>query len=474
MTVLLLANVGLRDLLYRGDLIDPARIRGEALLRDFSSVAGEITLPVLMPLVQYVLDRHQKVQVTLFATDQPMGTPAAERDRDTLYLAEIAKRVLDSRFSPRDCQASARKIRESNPHLYDDMLTFFRERLPSEEAGVREMEGCYVGMVGGTPAANTGLMLAAIERFGDRCRTLYLPKGEQRPIQMDIGSQIQSNLTKRVAAEWLRSCAFVEALPLLKEMDAPRWVTGVVQYAAARYHFDFDLASAALEDMAIPATAGNRDARERCRRLGEDLSALRKNELPALIRELHYNAQTAHRRGEYAAFLGLVFRFHEAVLRYIVEEAYPGLSTDVKRKADKERFRKELTKWSGLVDYLASQEVDGQPLDYREPTVRVLEAMVRYLWERGQIPVEQDRRGQFQSAYDRLTRLRRLSQLRNNSAIAHGFEGVSEKRILDEYDRGGGAGHPLEDMATALEALGIPLGGDPFEKAARLALEGLK
>lgn len=474
MSVILLANVGLRDVCHLGQSVDPARAGGEVLLKDFPNTGRDLTIPMLLPMVEYVLENHPKLLVILYGTDQPVDTPASERNRDTLHLAGIAKRILDTQLSGRACQAQVRLIHGRNPYMYDEMLIHFREQLGRPDIPLAVGDCCYVGVTGGIPAANTGLMLAAIERAGKDCRVLYLPRGDSRPVQLDIGRQLRDNISKQVLSEWLRSRGFVEALRLMKGMDIPRWVTAVVEQAVARYQFDFESAWRILEEVAIPSSADSPGARDACRRLANDLPDLRSGELSALMQECYYNADMAFARGEYASFLGVCFRFQESLLRCMVEEAYPGISTRVSnRKRDRERWVESLQNHSGLFIFLQSEQVNGERLKWEDCSGRTMEAIVRYTWEGQEVLLGAVRLSQFRSAFDRLRKLNSLAQLRNKSVIAHDFEGVSEQRIKSTYENSGGNESPLDDMAGALKALGITVRESPFEMAARLALTGL-
>lgn len=470
MTVYLLANVGLRDVLHRREPISPPRAEGKRILDYIDDLEKELTLPMLSPAVEGLLRDHPKIQVVLYGSDQPEGTPPQYRDNDTIYLAEVAGELLQRRLRGKIEKVWPKKIR-ANPSLYDDMLSFFRAQF--QDRWTSSVEKCYVFPVGGTPAANMGMMLAAIERFGEKCQVLYLPQGEKWPIRMDLGDQIRRGTARRMAADRLRAHSFGAAVPLLEEAGAPGWVAHLARYAVSRYHFDFDIAAAELEK-AKRHCSDQFSARSRCEELRRGLPRLRDRELEALLVELYHNAQLAYKRGEFAAFLGILFRFQEATLRFMVEKLYPGLSTEVGSEDDGQEFEARLRQREGLFRYLQRLTVKkGRPLRLCEPSRPVLGAMVRYAWEGEEKLANEERVEQFRRTNEILAKFDRLAGLRNKCIIAHGFEGVSEKRIMEEYAKGGGTGEPLQDMAAALEALGIPRGDDPFEEVAKLALEGL-
>lgn len=473
MSVVLLANVGLRDVLSEGKPIDPARTEGERLMGEFEASWRDLSTPMLSAVVDHLLKRHGKIQVVLYGTDQPEGTPPLNRDRDTIHAAHLAGRLLERQHGKgRIEKAVVRPIR-SNPSRYDDMISFFSSELPASvqpSHWMAKVETCYVFPVGGTPACNMGLMVAALDRFGVACHTLYLQEGESRVTSMDVGEQMRRGTARKLAANRLSDQSFGAAVPLLREARAPEWVTDLALYARHRYHFDFEVAVEAL-DRAIEGCAADWSIRSRLRQLHQSLGPLRDRDAAAMMRELYHNAAMTYRRGEYAAFLGLVFRIQEEGLARIVEEVCPWLPGVREGTVGAERFAAALRSRAELWTYLQRQKVAGRDLILNEPNTEVLAALVRSSWDGPQPEPSPERRQRFQVAYDILYgKLGALKQLRNKCIIAHGFEGVSENSLRDRY----GEADPIQDMATALEGVGIEIGEDPFGAAARLALEGLE
>ena len=474
MSVVLLANVGHRDLTRGGQSLRSQRVDGEWILNNFDECKAELSLPMLSVVVEWLLKQHEKIQVVLYGTDQPDGTPAHHRDGDTIHVARIIVKLLESKHGRKKIEESRVKAIRSNPSLYDDMISFFRAEFTSSGKSnqwMNKVESCYVFPVGGTPAANMGLMLAAIDGFGENCHTLYLEQGGSHVTQMDVGDQIRRATARKLAADHLRDQSFGAAAPLLREADAPAWTVELVHYARNRYHFDFEAAVEAL-DRAIAACAGDWNVRRRLSQLRESLAELRDLDTRAVMRELYHNAALAYRRDEYAAFLGLVFRIQEEALAFIVQELYPWLP-GVKEGTNKgdEEFRAALEGRPALWSYLKTQKVDGQGLRPDKPNIEVLAALVRSCLDGPERLESNGSRERVEKAYDLLyKRLLVLKKLRNKCIIAHGSEGVSERVMKEKY----GDGDPIADIAAGLEALGIQLGDDPFEVASRLALEGLE
>ncbi len=467
MTTLLLANVGLRDVMLDGQKIEPAREQGERILAELETHSARLSLPLITPPVEQSLRQGSQLRVVLFATNQPEWAPPEHRARDTVHFGKIAAALLETRWSRRGLEKVWCESIDGNPSLYDDMVVAFRRQLGSNRRWMREVECCYVCPVGGTPAANLGLVLAAVARFGERCRVLYLPEGESRPRELDLSRQLRQGVARDMAAASLQHYDFEAAAALLEKADAPEWMERFARYAAQRYHFDFEAASSQLE-AARRASMEKPDARNHCERTHHELSALMDRQPEARIRELYHNGSMAWGRHEYTAFLGRVFRFQEALYRLMVEELFPGLSTEVDSKESQQRWCDYVESKPGLHQFLNAQQTDGRHLDYRGANRTVFAAMIRYGWEGGENFAAPERLGQMKAACRLLEGLDCLSGLRNKSIIAHGFEGVSEQSVVRRYQQRDGRENPLTDMAGALESLGIAVGESPFDLAAGL------
>jgi hypothetical protein len=470
-TALLLANVGLRDVTRNGEPLRSPRADGEEILEQFDSCRHELQLPMLFPAVAELLADHGAITVVLYGTDQPEDTPEVLRAKDSFNLARVAIKLLESRYGRKKIADGSRaKPIRANPSLYDDMLAFFCDQLSTRQQWTKQIDVCAVFPVGGTPAANMGMVLAAVERFGESCKTLYLPHGEMRPVQMDLGRQIRQRVLNEQAADRLRDMAFESAVPLLERADSPRWIVELARYATARYHFDFKAASSNL-DAAIAECGDDWNRRSACSRLRQGLSRLRERRPESLLEELFHNAALSKHHGEYAAFLGHLFRFQEALLRHMVETLFPGLPTDRDEDGSWTGFLDGVHARSGLLAFLEAEERDRH-LRWREPNRLAFDRMVRFAIGELEGSGDTERADRYARAHEAVNRLDCLSGLRNDSIIAHGYEGVSWALIQERYARHGG--DPLETMRQALGTLGIPVGESPFEAIMRLTLEGLE
>ena len=509
MTVLAFCNVGLRDVTVEGRDIKPARIEGEKALAALEAAGAQgekdlaitFAFPIIEPSLHYIVRRQQMLpvhdgvheqeggpaidQLILFGTDQEQTEPK-HRANDTLYFAELAARLLPQRVGDQVLgQARSARLQGVNPSLYDETFDLF-SRLLAAWQDEDPTFVCYVILCGGTPAANTALLLQGVRYFGSRLRIIYTPAGGA-PQELRAGLQVTRTFDEATAIAHLQRLDFVNARPLLQALQCGPDLLHLVDYAATRFNFDFDAAQAALD-------AALRDGDHTTRRfIGEqmpllDLNALRANAEPvltpdrllALLRELYWNAQFTYDQGRYADFLGRVYRFQEAVLRYLVETVLD-LPTDLSPAA-RERT---LTAWragiesnGSLLTYLSQATYGGKLLDWMEINRPTYRALLKYaLGEEGSDPllgvdaagaplIQEKERKRFKALMDRVNALDRLIDLRHRTIIGHGFQGVSEATLLASIKLDHASDGPPSVLQTILNMLNLDTRVNPHRVVA--------
>jgi len=487
MTVLVLCNLGARDVMLDGQAIAPARTEGQRLLGIYPDVASRLTFPIINPCLRYIISRHPAgvSRLVLFGTDQP---DPAYQPSDTLYFADLAARRLPELWPEQVSQAQAIRVQDINPALYDETFEKFDELLadlPLAGEGV-----CYVILCGGVPACNTALLLQGVRHYGDRLRVVYLPqKGE--PQELRAGRQVMNAFREAAAIEHLAQLDFANALPRLEQLEVGPGLVGLAAYTAQRFAFDFRAAQATL-DQAL--RDGDRPTREFvAARLRHDLDPLLTAEqagqgrLLALLRELYWNAAITYQHRRYADFLGRIYRFQEAVLRYLVERVY-GLPTDLGpavREATQRGWCEGIAANEALRTVLESQTVAEKPLDWQTIGRPAYKALLSYAADKqrgldaaGKPLLPPQRRGWFAALLKRVNAFDGLVELRHRTIIGHDFEGVSEALILANYkgtrQDGGGQRTPVEGLAEIMEMLDIDVRESPYQAVAEFAIHGLR
>jgi len=394
------------------------------------------------------------------------------RDKDTVHFARLIERRYREIHAQQPGKIGTSTVR-ANPALYDETMVAY-DRIVGHlaEAGYST---CYVITAGGTPACNTALLLQAVRYFGENCRTVYLPEGGE-PYELSIGQQMLDTFREATALDYLDTCNFAAALPLLERLRLEEGILALARYAQHRLYFDFDTAQQAL-------LAGMRQSMGELRRfldsLRHDLDLLQDRNPDALLRELYLNARITFSQGRYVDFLGRMFRFEEGLARHIVEQEYGVGTHAVKDKFDFVRF---VEANPGLRAFVTAPERarNNQPLDYTRMSIPVWMALIERLAVEGRAAdtspsLSSERQQAYSWIHTILQRIEQLSGLRNSSIVAHGYEPVSRRIVLDGYNKDStAASDPIVDMEAALQYVGIEVGPDPFKRITEFLVQQVR
>jgi len=435
MSLLVLTNIGSRDVLLDGQEIRPARTEGERLLTDYKACAARLSFPIVEPVLRYLLERHpsEELLLYLFGTDQadPRFQPT-----DTLYFAQLMARrlpeVLDERV-----RAWAVNVQGINPSYYDLAIEAYDRLLADIHAP--QVSVCYVALAGGVPACNTALLLQGVRRYGDRLQVVYTPQGSE-PVPIRAGQQILDSFREAAAVERLKEWDFANALPLLRSLRVAPGFCYLAEYAARRLDFDFQSARESLENALKHGDLETRGFIQQSLRHSLD-DLLERNEsqtrLTALLRELNWNAAICWRHRRYADFLARVYRFQEAVLRYLVEKYYH-LPTDMSpaaRQATCQQWEQGINAVPGLVNYLQTL-AEKENLDWHLNGRKTHQALLAFALRPEVTIVPPSRRDFFAAIVKRVNALDRLVELRHRTIVGHDFQGVSEEALLQASPQG--------------------------------------
>lgn len=470
--VLILANVGNRDVRYAGDSADilskidkdASRSTGEVLLKRYADVAESIELPIIQRGLEYIESLEYKCEevlgrgeaaprVELFCTDQEVP-----HEKDTVGFARIIEKKLPELFPNskenkglrlKDKDPVATNTTRYNPSRYDYMYDFYGEFFEEKEATWEPGEWlCFVLTSGGTPAMNAALILHAVQHFGENCIQVYVPDRDE-PSELRLGEEMLRAATERRFNESLDAWQFRAAARTLEISSRADYRTHACRYAEHRLAFDFrralDHCRAAIRD-SHGETKRFLESHERdTSRLvqgGEDL-----DNRVLLIEELFYNLEIKYRSGEFVDALARVFRLQEALLGWVVQR-----ETGIKTDEDKLIEEREARSVHGLWAYILQKNPRGTKINRRSLT----EVSGYLLKPQAGLPA--GRVEEISMIRKTANKLDALGNLRNRSIIAHSFEGVSEAEVENVYK-----GDLIEDLRKGLgDALNRDLSTNPF------------
>ncbi len=470
-SVMLIAPVGTRDvtltdlsLLPDEELrqawnhADPAqrtgaRQKGDILRADLERYAPALRLDILGKAVRHVFDKHGRIdRLLLVASNQPTDTLDHYRKNDTFELACLIKEFL-RRDKPLQSVGQRTKIMpvSANPSSYEVMRHFYRQQFPGWTSKLAPDGLCYLEVTGGTAQMSTMLLLEGVSHLGSRAIPLYVMQEYDVPQTLDVGRQMLVDTLRKTLERDLDVYAYHAAWQLttdeqallrssLRYYDALR---AVLDATRQRLNLNLKAAQTALfgADQGLPAPLADQVLRL-ATQLGPEGRTIQWR-----IAEVYHSAVVRRRTEAFASFVGRLFRFQEAMLRYLCEQwgAQFGGKNEALLQDDWLQGRPDVSQ--ALVQAKADPN--------KQVTRRTLQVVAHHLAQAAND----------QAGLDWLKRLNRfepLAGLRNRSIIAHGFEGVSSERLAELYR--GGVEQIEGDMEALLnDVLGLDVSINPYD-----------
>ncbi len=376
---------------------------------------------ILEPVIRKITESCELEKIHLYATRQSKPHP-----KDTFYIAEILREIFVERFGfERD--AICIDIVGQNPSDFDAMLRFYEESLEHiENPGL-----VYVSVTGGTPAQNLALLINSLLKFGSSVQAIYKPENKGAE-ELSIGKEIRNIILKKQLEALLDKKLYTAAADLAERFSLSE-VYEIKLWRAMHHRmlFDFNTAVKILEEIKDAFTGSDRRKIENKIKDLKLLEADKQDEMneayfmrhKLLIKELYENMKIKWEREEYADFLGRLYRFEEAVLRFIFEKTFK-VSTE--KRNGFEEFKKFIEEYDELRSFLVDERKIRR---YDEANLRVLMAIMDFICKEkyeGYEHVEEVRRF--------LRKIDNVIKLRHKCIIGHGFRGVSKKDIDNAYE----------------------------------------
>ena len=438
--VLILANVGNRDVMHDGRFLSSPREDGARLHERYRQESSKIVLPIISPAFEYISDDWERevsdpAVAGLFCTDQE---DPRFRKSDTVEVARVVRRKILDGFQkpseglpPRLHFGGGKAVQtypvEGTPARYDDMYGFY-ERFFASNSRFREPEGwlCFVLTSGGTPAMNSMLIFHAVRHFGENCVQIYVsPDGVASDMQ--VGEEMVRAAVERRFNETLDVLQFRAAAEVLERASRGGHRSAACRYAEHRLAFDFRQARKRCLEASRGAEGDVKRYLDGHARTTQSLERGASNQA-LLIEELFYNLAVKYAAGEFVDMLGRAFRLQEALLTWTVERNTEIRTGKRKKLSDQEEAVDSVP---GLRASLESYRTakDKIKLEMRREINRVaLMAITEHLaTPDAQLPEEARMRAE--KVAGAAEKIEALADLRNRTIIAHGFEGVSGEDI---------------------------------------------
>jgi hypothetical protein len=439
MTILLLANIGNRDVWVDKDAPIPGdvhplwnqkasrRALGEALQQNWTECRPYLSLPIIGKAVDHILQQEERIDyVVLVSTDQSRNEGVSEHHlaQDTCKLAWAIEHLLDEVYGS-NVNAIMHRTVQGNPADYGEMEAFFQQHLPELRKQYRD--GIfYLEVSGGTPAMTSMLLTVGAEVFGLDARPLYISEHEEDPFSLDLGRRTVAESLKRVVRENADIYAYHAAaqtvrdnLDLLRDFAPADTLLAVLEYARKRINFNFDQALEVLRS--VP----HDQVTDRLEQLADDLHP---DQMWWLLHEIVYNAEVRLEVGAYGDFLVRLFRFDEATRRYTANRLGARF-VDWNGNLDDDGELVDL-KWleskPALEEYFDEKDVNYDHKGRVRATRFVMDLLISFL-------AREMEKKEPQILLKRLGKIYQLVNVRNQSFATHTFDGITRDRMVRAF-----------------------------------------
>lgn len=426
--------------ILNSNIKDNYRVICEKLLENIESCIDYIEFPIIYATLNKILGdlkTDELERIIVVYTDQ--GKPS-----DTIYLANILKRIYELKkcgklkesdnpiinMLPVKKNGIFLKAINKNPSDYDLMNKYYQEVIKQlNKEGIQDL---FINVTGGTQAMNTSLLFNAANEFNGNVSTYYTPRGKKKASRLNVSSTIRGRNVKGEIKKLVSFNDYKAAEVLIKnyinefDKEVNRSVGDIllsyISAASARIQFDFKKSIDEIEHCK-DVDAENRDLYYRFQESLDELIGGREKDI-YLLDEVKNNAIYQYRNGAYTDFLGRIFRLQEGVCNYILNRK--GL---IILKKDKPYINKiKLNEsYSDKIQELNQKKVDGRPLRYDEEILNTVSMMII-------IEVLFNEDEMMNKILEGCKKIDKLKIARNNSILAHGYEGVSQEIILDKIE----------------------------------------
>jgi hypothetical protein len=394
----------------KGNLL--SRYAGELLLKEYNKLKNHIEIPILIPTLEYLLNKHEKIDLLiLLATNQPDKHP-----NDTIYYAQIIQKAIAERFPKKFPDVRIKEIKENTVIFLDSMYNYFSgefSKKPFCLLSEPEYEKIYLHLVGGIDAINTAVRLVAIKTFGKKIvAELYVNEQNKECIPILSVRQFLEENEKHSALRMLENYFYEGILSLEYLHDEIKIMS---QYAHKRLLFDFEGAANQLKELSDKH-------RDWCNKELEAIRPLKEKNSDTLMKELFWNLYIKYHQKNYVDFLLRLFRLTEEILR---RDVLTIINTGYTEDNWGKTFLLYLNQNHELKQWLETRKLK---YEVDNPSTTLLLHILEYYSDKNQYD---------NNAYVLLSTIHSLAQIRNKSIGAHAFEKITEGEMNEKLKNHG-------------------------------------
>ncbi|WP_294353582.1 hypothetical protein [uncultured Clostridium sp.] len=381
---------------------------------------------VEFPLIKAALNKLKKElgednleKIILMSTNQ-------DHTKDTHYLGMLVKKIHDERKDKSNIglnefsrlpKIQISSIKE-NPADYDLMIARYKNEIKK----LNDISNLYVEITGGTPAMAFALIYNSTYESSGCVKPFYVNRNMTKAITLKVSDSLRKKNIVNQLKMLVKNRDYKGVQIILEnnrqifsnELDTIEVIDLFIKAATSRIEFDFKSAEEYI-DIIIDK---NPESREVCNEFNRYITNILKDDIIYILNELKDNALYKYENGAYTDFLGRIFRTQEDIYGQILKKL-GFVNIDSKRKI--RIIEDSLT--NEQKTYLNNTEFQkGEPLNYLkcELNTESMRIILEYLLN------ENDSENEL---FKMCTKLKNLKKLRNESILAHGFNGVNEENI---------------------------------------------
>ena len=386
-----------------------------------------LKFPLLSALFEYMDEEYRKrpkdVRYYFLYTNQT----GDKNGQDTIHIYEIIEKFLKEGLQIKDVRGKSIEVNPTKLSLLKGVAKSLRADLEEMVKTSSGNEEIIIAIGPGTPQMNIALLLYLFDV--ENVHFAYIPRGD-RPYNLQFAREIHSSQTKRAVLQLVEHFDYRSALLLYKDLpDEEKREINLLRALSLRVDFNFNEAYDALRKYLDKFEHKPSELRD----FELELKRLANLDKKALLQELYYEFALRIKTEHYLEAVGMLFRIEEELLKTATEKVL-NIKIESKENADgKLSFNwlwEKLSKENkSLVEHLEEGKVhtSGAPnrVTYKE--------ILTYLYKKGINNSEEVEKvlnfcNYIENAKTTTAKYS-LLDLRNKTPFAHGFEGVSEKKI---------------------------------------------
>lgn len=396
-------TIGNRDIKLKDqDLLHSSkscRENGSYILKNYSKLKDKIKIPIIQPFLDNLNDRNINVdKFILIATDQ---NNESYKKSDTVFFAKVIKKHFERKKMKTKIIILNERI---NDFIYNYNL--FQKKLKYLDLDLKKIKNIYLLPVGGIPNINTPLILSSILIFRNKLFQYYVDKIYKNCYPVPFNQKLLGELEK----EKVKSAAGKFFFASISDISSNNFVKMIADYAYNRLSFNLVTAKILGDDLI------EKYPDKYLKFLGESITEIR-NSFEGKIKEIFFTSIVKIKQKQYVDALLRLYSFTDNLLLKKVCELY-----DLKYETDKnfekwwknKAIKKIEIENSNIKEKLEIDNVDNP--DLKRSGIPLYSALIKY-------------KNDIDPIFKTIKPLLTISELRNKSIAAHGFEGVSLEKI---------------------------------------------